>query len=75
MNYSRSVGVVPVELSASSVVEVPVVAEEGAVTRLELGADGPRIVVSDSVDFDRQNRAVAMLIPEVIRALSARVLN
>ena len=75
MMNMRSVGVVPVRLGEISVVQVPVFASEEGVTRLELGDEGPRIVLREGLDETRQNRAVAALLPSIVRALSARVLN
>ncbi len=75
MMNMRSVGMVPVRLGEISVVQVPVFASDDGVTRLELGEQGPRIVLREGLDEARQNRAVAALMPTIVRALSARVLN
>lgn len=72
---ARNVGVVPVKLGDSVVVSVPIVTEEGARTHFDFTADGPRIVISDSLDPERANRAVAAVMPALIKALAQKVLN
>lgn len=74
-NTVRSVGFVPVELGSSVVIDVPVVAQEGAKAHIEHLEGGIRIVVDESLDAARANKAVAALMPSIIAALSPKVLN
>jgi hypothetical protein len=70
----RAVGTVPVELGPS-VVSVPVVAQDGARTRIELTDQGPTVVIAEGLSPDRAQRAVAAVLPALVKLLSSRVLN
>jgi|LNFM01.1.fsa_nt_gb hypothetical protein len=74
-NVVRNVGFVPVELGESVVVDVPVVAQEGAKAHIEQVESGIRIVLDESLDASRANKAVAALMPTIIAALSRKLLN
>jgi hypothetical protein len=65
---------VPVQLG-NALLHVKVVAEEGARTRLDFDQDGPVIVISESLDAERANRAVAAIMPSLIKVLAQRFLN
>ncbi|MDP3274634.1 MAG: hypothetical protein Q8Q09_05520 [Deltaproteobacteria bacterium] len=74
MQIERSLGVVGVELG-ETVVNVRVVTEADARTRIEFTEDGPIVVLSDSLDVARANRAIAAIMPALVSYLSRRVLN
>ena len=71
---SRNVGSVPVQLGHSTM-QVPVVEEAGARTRVEITDAGVRIVISAGLDADRVNTALTAIMPTLVKTLAQRFLN
>jgi hypothetical protein len=71
---TKTVGVVPVRVG-TLVVPVKVEAQEGAVTRVDYGPSGAKIVLDVALSPTLANREVESVLPELQKHLARKMLN